>query len=134
MRSTRSIFGASLLALWLAMAGCRSSTENAVDKLSQAPILEDEAMQNRPWDQGTSMYANGYSIAYPTLYPYGVALDQPAYAQGLIAPALFYGQALLIPVTAVVTPPWKEVAYRGVIMPRTYTGVPAPIDDGRYFR
>lgn len=116
-----------LLGLLLA-AGCRSTTSNPADKPSAAPILKDEAMLARTWDPIPAQYANGYSMANPTLFLWSVDTQMPEVVNLFVAPALFYGQVALIPVAALITPPYDEVANHGAIIPSGYTAVPVMHD------
>ena len=134
MCSARSLTSALLLAGLVALAGCQKTGQYETTQLSPAPILRDEAMTYRTFDRSSVLYANGTSTANVTLFPYVIADNLPDYEQLLVGPALFYGQAIALPVTAIVTPPWEQAVNRGVYTPPSYTAVPVTVDDARWFR
>ena len=113
--------------------GCSRTEQYQNAKLSSAPILVDEAMVYRNADRQQALYANGFAIGQPTLFPYAPAENLGYVEQSVLAPALFGGQIVALPLSAIVTPPWNDVAYHGVMTAPTYTAVPAPIDNSRYF-
>ena len=123
MFSARKLLTVGILGF--AAVGCAQRVdESGTQRLSAAPILEDEAMTLRVWDQATSLYASGASISYPTLYPYAPRLDAPQVEVLFVAPVLFIGQTLFLPITALLTPAWEPEAARGVNTPPTYTAIP----------
>ena len=124
MRSTpKKLIMAALLAI--GAAGCAEKAyQPTVQKLSPAPIVEDEAMELRDWQRSSAVYANGVSVSYPTLYPYVARKNVPAIEPVIMEPVLFVGQTLALPITAIDTPPWQDTSYRGVDTPPTYTAVP----------
>lgn len=116
LRNTLGLAGAMLIA-----GGCESTTQYPVARLNPTPIKQDEAMAVRQWDQNKALYANGTVTAYPTLYPYKADPANGDLANVVLAPALFLGQTIALPVTAIVTPPWQETESRGVYTPPTFT-------------
>ena len=116
LRNTLGLAGAMLIA-----SGCESTAQLPVARLNPTPIKQDEAMSVRQWDQTKALYANGAVTAYPTLYPYRAAPANGDLANVVLAPALFLGQTIALPVTAIVTPPWQETDSRGVYIPPTFT-------------
>ncbi len=123
MFSTRKLIAVALVST--VAAGCAQRIDGSrVQQLSDAPIIEDEAMALRQWDQTTALYANGTSRSYPTMYPYVPQGDVLGAQQAFTAHGLFFGQTLLLPITAVLTPPWQQQTYRGLRTPPTYTAVP----------
>lgn len=128
MFSARKLLTVGILGI--AAAGCAQRVDDSgTQRLSAAPILEDEAMTLRGWDQASSLYANGASISYPTLYPYTARSDAPQVEVLLVAPVLFIGQTLFLPITALVTPAWQPTAARGVYTPPTFTAIPVVRSD-----
>lgn len=123
----------ALCSLGLLIAGCSDVTAYPPEKLSPAPIIEDEAMALRQWEPETSYYANGTSVAGPFYYRYGARTDVPQYEGIITDPLIFVGQTVALPVLLVLTPPWEGVTYRGVYTPPTYTAVPAPLNDAHWF-
>lgn len=131
MCSIRDLLAISTLGLIL--AGCTDARINPPNQLSSAPIIEDDAMALRQWDQTVALYANGTSVSYPFYFNYVPRRDVPE-VEGLVtAPILFTLQTIALPVLMIITPPWQEVVYRGVYTPPTYTAVPqAPNDAAGY--
>lgn len=122
MFSARKLLTVALLGI--VSVSCQRVEQSGTQILSPAPIIEDEAMALRQWDETASYYANGSSVSYPTLYPYVPRSDAPA-VEGLVtAPLLFMGQTIFLPITALVTPTWEDEAARGVYTPPTYTAIP----------
>lgn len=119
----------SIAALLALVAGCQRDYLPETQKLSPAPILEDQAMAHRHWDTMVVQYSNGASIAFPTLYPYVPRTNTPEVEQIFTGPGLFLGQTLALPVTMFITPPWQETIYRGIYTPPTYTAVPVVAPD-----
>lgn len=115
----KASLGMSLLGILA--AGCTRVDDYAVARMNPTPIEQDEAMAIRQWDQNKALYSNGTVTAYPTLYPYTGAASNGDYVNLFWDPTLFVGQTLAVPVTACVTPPWKETVYRGVYTPPTFT-------------
>lgn len=120
-------------ALGLILSGCTDVTTNPPNKLSSAPIIDDDAMALRQWDQTTALYANGTSIAYPFYFNYAPRRDAPEVESIITGPVIFTLQTIALPVLMVVTPPWQEVIYRGVYTPPTYTAVPQAPNDAAGF-
>jgi len=115
-----------VLALSL-LAGCQRTGVAPVAKMNPTPMITDEAMAIRNWDQSRALYSNGSVIAYPTLFPYQSDAENNYYANVLIEPALLVAQTAALPITAVVTPPWTPVNYHGVYVDPTYTA-DVPLD------
>lgn len=132
MCSTPKLLSAAIL-VGLIGLGCQKVQSYETQKLSQAPIHEDEAMAERQWPEQPSLYSAGFCYAQPTLFPYTVRYDAPAAESLVAAPVIFGGQVILTPVWMVMTPPWQDVYYRGVMTPPTYTAAPVAPDDARWF-
>ena len=105
----------------LVAVGCESTTQFPVARMNPTPIKQDEAMAARQWDQTKALYANSTVTAYPTLYPYRADPANGDLANLFAAPAIFVGQLIALPVSAIVTPPWQETDSRGVYTPPTFT-------------
>lgn len=135
MSSVRNILAVLVVSSGFAtLGGCQRSNAYPVETLSPAPIIEDQAMAMRDWELSLAEYAAGYSIAQPTLFPYSPATGAPALESLVAAPLISYGQAALLPINALITPPWGEVLYRGVLTPPTYTAVPTAPNDADWFQ
>lgn len=109
----------------LASTGCQRTQPAPVVALNNEPILVDEAMQQRDWERSTAVYQNGDTVAGFTGRRYEVhnGLSE-GYAGRLADPAVGIGNVILLPITMVLTPPWKAVGYQGVIIPPTHHANP----------
>ncbi len=123
MSSIRNLFKGALglTVVMLVAGGCESTNQYPIARLNTTPIQPDEAMALRQWDQSHALYANGNVSAWPTLYPYQAAESDGDLANAWWAPALFVGQTIALPVTAIVTPARKPTGSRGVYIPPTFT-------------
>lgn len=99
--------------------------------MSNAPIIEDEAMALRQWEPSVARYASGSAPSYPTLYPYTASRDLPGPAAFAMNPVIFFAQTALLPITFFTTPAWQQDDTRGVQTPPTYTAVPAVQPDAQ---
>ena len=115
----RNTFG--LAVAILIAGGCESTTQVPVARTNPTPIKQDEAMAVRQWDQTQALYANGTVTAYPTLYPYKADPANGDLANLLLSPAIYVGQLIALPVSAIVTPPWQETDSHGIYTPPTFT-------------
>ncbi len=101
-----------------------SSTRGAV-AIHQPTTLDPAlAVRGNNWQPTYIDYASGDVIAGPTLFPYEPDESADEWQQGLIAPILFVGQAVISPVMAFVVPAWAEVRYEGADTPPTHVGTP----------
>jgi hypothetical protein len=92
--------------------------------LNQSPLIVDEAMQKRDWERSTVQYANGDTIAGPHLIV--VESAGPAWLQRVTDPAVSTANNVAIPATTILSPPWKDVIYQGMVIPPTYSAQPPP--------
>src|SRR4051794_10182277 len=102
----------TLLALivLLGAGGCQFARNEAPKmNLNQSPLIADEAMQRRDWDRSPANYANGDPLAGPDL----VVLEPagPDLVQRASDPMTALVNAIISPVTTVITPPWKDMVY-----------------------
>ena len=81
-------------------------------------------MQRRDWDRTSAYYANGDTVAGPTLVV--VEPAGPDLVQRISDPATATANAIMAPVTTVLSPPWKNVVYQGMVVPPTYSAQPPP--------
>ncbi|HEX8524349.1 MAG TPA: hypothetical protein VF669_18990 [Tepidisphaeraceae bacterium] len=108
-----------------AVAGCRTTVNSAQKAdLNTTPLVVDEAMQKRDWDRSVAHYANGDTLAGPSLIVIETSAPDPY--QRLADPVVNIVNDAMIPVTTILFPPWKDVIYQGVQTPPTYTAQPAP--------
>ncbi len=121
----RSIAFLALLAVTLLLGGCKFHKNDPPRmNLHQSPLIVDEAMQRRDWDRATVQYANGDTVAGPNL----VVIEPagPAFVQRLSDPAVSTANNVITPITTIISPPWNNVIYQGMIIPPTYSAQPPP--------
>jgi hypothetical protein len=92
--------------------------------LNQSPLIVDEAMQKRDWDRSSVMYANGDTLAGPDLIV--IESAGPEWLQRGTDPAVSTVNNAITPVTTVLSPPWKDMVYQGMVIPPTYSAQPPP--------
>ena len=107
------------------ITGCQKTKPAPVAKLIDSPVLVDDAMQRREWEQSSAYYANGDTVAGFS----GRWLEpQPRFSEGyfgrLADPAVGLTNVVIMPLTMLQTPPWKGVDYQGVIVPPTHSANP----------
>ena len=121
---TLVILGASMLAV-----GCQRMGNTPPEQLNPTPIVVDEAMQHRDWDQQAAYYTNTSVVARPTGELYEVKPDLGAERRHIyVDPVVWAGNTLLMPFVLIADPPWTPVAYRGETIEPTYTAQP-PLDE-----
>ena len=116
---SRLVSFAGMVALSL-VGGCRfASNEAPKMNLDQTPLIVDEAMQKRDWDRTPAYYANGDTVAGPNLVVVeGTGGD---FAQRLTDPTASVANAIMAPATFILSPPWKDMVYRGMAGPSRAT-------------
>jgi hypothetical protein len=108
--------------LLVATTGCQRVQRPRPDRLSDAPLVVDEAMQIRDWDRSTGYYANGATVAGAPRVRFEPSGDSAVnYAAD---PLIALGNFVLIPVTYFRTPPFTAVEHHGAIVPPTHTAMP----------
>lgn len=109
----------------IGITGCQKTKPAPVAKLIDSPVLVDEAMQTRDWEQSNAYYANGDTVAGFSGRYYET---RPRFSEGyfgrLADPAVGLTNVVIMPITMAVTPPWKGVDYQGVIVPPTHSANP----------
>jgi len=109
----------------IAITGCQKTRPAPVAKLIDSPVLVDEAMQKRDWEQSNAYYANGDTIAgFSGRYFEPRDRFSEGYFGRLADPAVGLTNVVIMPITMAVTPPWKGVDYQGVIVPPTHSANP----------
>ena len=121
--SPSTIFAAALLSLLLA-TGCQRVQNTPPEALNTTPLVIDRAMQLRNWEPSSVEYANGSVVAGPLGFWFEPRPDLPEWQHTFVDPAMFAGQALILPVTVFFPPPWTDFAYRGATVEPTYTAAP----------
>jgi hypothetical protein len=113
----------SSILVGLLLSGCVKETK-PVAAVSKAPLIVDEAMQQRQWHRSVVRFQNGESPAGPTEF----ALAHPDNTPALI-PIITDGPMFLInvgisPLDVMINPPWTRVIYPAGVIEPSYTGVP----------
>jgi hypothetical protein len=110
------------------VAGCTCPIQRranaAPEPVDETPLIVDGAMQLREWDRSVAYYSNGDTYAYPTLFWYEPAWNQPEFNYYFIETPLFIGQTLAMPLVMWMPPPWTSVKYTGVTVNTTHTAMP----------
>jgi hypothetical protein len=120
----------SLMAMGMVLVGgCSVCPLQKVENTPPEPVnpetvVMDPAMQLRTWDASTAYYGNGNVVAGPTEFPYIPRWGQPEPYYVVEETPLFLGQAALIWIPMIFTPPWTPVLYTGVTVEPTYTAMP----------
>ena len=109
----------------LSVVGCRTRVNSSTRaELNTPPLIVDEAMQKRDFDRMVVQYQNGDTMAGPDLVVIENTAPDP-YSR-VTDPVVSIVNDSIVPVTTVLSPPWKDVIYKGVEVPPTYTAQPAP--------
>ena len=103
-------------------AGCQRVQPTRPDRLNDAPLVVDEAMQIRDWNRSTAHYANGSVVAGSPRLVFEPKDDSRLNyaADPLIGVANF----ALIPFTYFYRPPFAAVEHHGAVVPPTHTAMP----------
>src|SRR5262245_61404853 len=125
----RSATVLGMIGLSFALGGCttcpiQKNANTPPEPENETTVIVDGAMQIRDWDRSVAYYANGDTIAYPTLFNYQPHWYQPEPYYYFIETPLFICQTLCLPIAAVITPPWVPTKYTGVTVGQTYTAMP----------
>jgi len=105
--------------------GCQRVQPPQPDRLNDAPLLVDEAMQIRDWDRSTAYYANGNTVAGHTRLTFEPKDDNRL--NYLADPAIGLGNFVIIPFTYFWDLPFSKVEYQGAIVPPSHYAVPPPV-------
>jgi len=115
--------------------GCQVvSPTPPVEKMNTTPLVIDEAMQIRDWEPVTAYYDSGAVVAGPHNFPLEPSPDLPYGFDFLTDNVLFGGQAVVLPITVIIDPPWNDVTYRGVRQDPSYTSAPPLETDVEYIQ
>ena len=88
------------------------------------PPPPDEAMALRDWQQSSAIYANTSTVAGNTGFFWMPRWDQPEWVYPLVDTPIFLANVVALPVSFIMTPPWKPVEYRSATVPPTFTAMP----------
>lgn len=122
MSSTRNL--AIALCGTFCVAGCEVKKTPAPAAVSHAPLVIDEAMQNRQWPMSVAQYQNGSTPAFQTASLVTHRSDAPAWAATVTDTPIFLVNSITAPIVFCFSPPWTRVIYpRGGVEP-SYTAQP----------
>jgi hypothetical protein len=95
------------------------------DQVSNAPLIVDEAMQRREWEESRVHYPSGATVAGKTGYMFETSNRVQAPARRIADPAVATANILMLPVTFPLSQPWRsQQVSPGVQLPATYTAQP----------
>ena len=125
--SSRLISRAAVVALatpflLLPITGCQRVRPPQPDRLNDAPLVIDEAMQIRDWDRSTAYYASGAVEAGSPRVTFEPKDDTRV--NYVADPLIGLGNFVLIPFTYFSTKPFEPVVHRGTIIPPSHTATP----------
>lgn len=116
---------AAVLGSLVVFGGCQRAFQVQPDALNQTPIIEDEAMALRTWSQSSAMIPNGATVAGPTFFDKEPRPGQEEWRYYFVDTATYSGNMLMLPYRMWKTPVKAEVVYPGVVIPPSFTAVPA---------
>jgi hypothetical protein len=112
-----------LSSILLFAPGCVKETK-PVAAVSKAPLIVDEAMQQRQWNRTVVRFQNGETPAGPTEFALSHPDNTPTLVPILTDSPMFLLNVGLMPLDAAVNPPWARVIYPAGVIEPSYTGVP----------
>ena len=121
-RKARVLLGSCVLGSM--MFGCQAIVPESTERLNNTPLIVDDAMQKRQWDQSTSYYANGDTVADGTGYMFETHETVPDGWRRVVEPAITTMNIALLPIGVFVNSPIKEQVYQGGIIPPTHHAMP----------
>jgi hypothetical protein len=114
----------ALLGLLMLAGGCQKKFQPDIAKLNDRPILIDNAMKQRRWNQTHVDYADGGTPAWSTGFKYESRPGHDWWMDQIFSPAVFIGQVIAMPVVLVSDYPNQIRTYRGVTVPPTWHAIP----------
>src|SRR5690242_1233387 len=87
--------------------GCQANVPPSQERLNNAALLVDEAMQKRDWDRSVAYYANGDTVAGGTGYMFQTHETIPDPYRRVVDPAVTTGNIVALPVGVFVNTPFK---------------------------
>jgi hypothetical protein len=113
----------SLAAILILSAGCMKETK-PVAEVNRAPLIVDEAMQQRNWPRSVVRFQNGETPAKPTGFVLEHAKNAPKWTPILTDGPLFLANVFVMPIGYVFTPPLTRVIYPAGVAEPSFTAVP----------
>ena len=122
MFSTRNLLLLASAGFLSLGAGCQRVPSPQPDRLNDAPLLVDEAMQIRTWDRSTAYYASGNTVAGHTRVTFEPSDDNAL--NYVVDPSIGLGNFVIIPFTYFWDLPFSKVDYQGAIVPPSHYAMP----------
>jgi len=107
----------------LLLTGCLKETK-PVAVVNRAPLIVDEAMQQRTWPRSVVRFQNGETPAGPTLFVLEHPKNTPKWTPILTDGPLFMANIVAMPIGFVFTPAWERVIYPAGVTEPSFTAVP----------
>ncbi len=108
--------------------GCVKETK-PVATVNRAPLIVDEAMQQRNWSRSVVRFQNGETPATPTGFVLEHNKDAPKWTPLLTDGPLFLANVFVMPIGYAFAAPWERVIYPAGVTEPSYTAVP-PVGPG----
>jgi hypothetical protein len=112
-----------MLAALALTGGCLKQTE-PVAVVNRAPLIVDDAMQQRHWTRSVARFQNGETPSAPTGFILAHAPNTPKWTPLITDGPLFLANVFVMPVGYVFTPSWTRVIYPSGVVEPSFTGVP----------
>ena len=112
--------------LVLSLTGCgfqRATNKPRADRLNDAPLVVDEAMQKREFERSSAYYQRPVVVAGPTWLTFR-GDEKTERTDAITDPAIFVTNVVVSPYPAVKDPQWERVEYRGATVPPTHHAMP----------
>lgn len=115
------------------MVGCQTAPPAQPEPVATAIQPVDEAQQRRDWPQSAAEFESGATLAGVTRFPYvpqttgdgaSYAALGPERSNALFDNVFFLGQAIALPFTYFVDPPFTSKIYKGAIYEPTHYAMP----------
>ncbi len=113
-----------LLAAGLLTAGCQMKQPPKPDAVSHAPLVVDEAMQQRQWPVTVCHFQNGQTPAWPTATLFVHRTNEAVWQATVTDTPMFMANVMTIPVVSIFTPPWQRVIYPSGVIEASYNAMP----------
>ena len=124
-RSRRRFFSIlfPLSSILIAATGCLKETK-PVAYTTHAPLIVDDAMQQRDWPRSVAHFANGETPAGPTEFIFQHNPDAPRWVPAITDGPMSGLNIAAIPISYLFTPPWEQVIYPSGVVEPTYNAMP----------
>jgi len=126
-RSKMALFSHAILyplsSILIFAPGCAKETK-PVATVNRAPLIVDEAMQQRNWSRSVVRFQNGETPAVPTGFKLQHNPNAPKWTPVLTDGPLFMANLIVMPIGYAFTPPWKRVIYPAGVAEPSYTAIP----------